>query len=131
VAYIAPRLAKLFTIVRDTIDGQKVWVLKEKQVSESLDIEGEKPLLVTMLGRLLANHFKKGGPAVVLVDGEFGDDPMPIRGYEWRDHNDTLLVNVKGGSYGYRDVLYTGDLVKNGKMKLKQVDGEWELRVMI
>jgi hypothetical protein len=56
---------------------------------------------------------------------------MPIRGYQWRDHNDTLLVNVKGGSYGYRDVLYTGDLVKNGKMKLKQVDGEWELRVMI
>jgi len=110
-------------------EGDRQVVQHRYSDEEDLTEEKDRPIFASMLAKLLAAHFKKGGPAVYLVDSEFGDEPMLVRGYTWRD--DALALNVKGGSHGFRDVVYPGSYVHHRNLKLKKSGDRWFVTVEV
>lgn len=89
----------------------------------------ERPLLVSMLAKVLANHFKGDGPSLRLKDDEWDIDD-PIYGYMWEKNALTLNVRRENGQ---QDITYTGDMIEMGDLTLRldksdPFDHTWVLR---
>lgn len=96
-----------FEIKRVGGDGETIWMIAPRQteVRESAD----EPIVVSMLSRLLANHFKKGGLPVMLNDIEW-QTTGNIRGYRWNGSN--LTVTIKRSNHNQEFVYPQGALDK-------------------
>lgn len=92
----------------------------------------EMPIKVSMTGKLISAHFKRGGPAVYLVDKEFWEGPMKIYGYQWKPSNseeegDHLALRVATGS-SQREIVYPGSSIKHLRLEKSSL-GDWYLKV--
>ena len=96
-----------FEIKRVGGDGETIWMIAPRQteIRESAD----EPIVVSMLSRLLANHFKKGGLPVMLNDIEW-QTTGNIRGYRWNGSN--LTVTIKRSNHNQEFVYPQGALDK-------------------
>jgi hypothetical protein len=114
----------------DTLSLKKdedTWILYVKQkVDENFD----RPLVVSMLARVLRSHFKDGKPPVFLHDEVFDEKPMPVHGYQVK--NGDLHLSVKQDEVGLRDIIYPASYIDGSdtlNLKLRKKPEGWVLQV--
>lgn len=99
------------------------FVLRKRELTEEVD--HDTPLLVSMLQKLLRNHFRRQGPMVKLQDTEFGINRAYINGWSWRAGALTVHIIAEVGG---REIVYPWEQTK-GYLTLKhdKVEDEWVL----
>ena len=108
-----------YTIASEGTGDAKIWILKKKDdITESVDM----PVIVSMLKRLIKNHFKKSGPDVILVDMDLGVSDS-IYGYQWLNGNLTLHIRQYNTS---REIIYPQNKL-SGMTLNRSKDGAWVL----
>lgn len=89
----------------------------------------DRPLMVSMLAKLIAAHFKKGGPPVYLVDEGIGANGL-ISGYEVVQAG--FKVTIRAPASNSRLITYQNYHIEDGDLTLTQnksaEDKRWELK---
>ena len=102
-----------YTIKSEGEGDQKVWIIQRK---DSVDESAEWPLLVSMLKRTIADHFKNGGPPVKIFDSEYHTEPVKVNGYQLLPSG-ALIISVVAPATGYvQQLMYPKKIMDAGKL---------------
>ena len=123
--------ANSFLVKRDGIAQERElkrrekggFVLQRRELTEAVD--HDMPVLVSMLQKLLRNHFERQGPMVKLQDDEFNIQRAYINGSAWQSGALTVFVTTEVGG---REIIYPWEQAK-GYLTLKhdKAEDEWVL----
>ncbi len=92
------------------------YVLRRQEVTESVD--HDRPILVSMLAKLISAHFKKDGPPVRLKDDEW-DINAPINGYRWTGTGLVVSIYRERENTG-QEVTYSSDMIDRKELTLEK-----------
>lgn len=88
------------------------FILRKKRLEENQD---ERPLLVSMLAKVLRARFKQGSHQVRLEDDDLLRINAPISGYSYRPNALSIFVDGENGS---REIVYLDRQIEDGSLKL-------------
>ena len=116
-------LDEFYRVKRQEIDGEKRMVFQRNQLGESVD--HSMPMMVSMLRKLVSNHFKKQGPMVKLDDDEYNIQRKLISGAGWQANALVVHINTENG---IREIMYPQYLLKDVSLKHDKEEDEWVLK---
>ncbi len=95
-------------------------MLKKKHIKEAVD---DRPIIVSMLAKVIAAHFKKQERQVLLHDKEYSY-LAHIFGYQWL--NNSLKVHIRTPN-GNREIIYPANVLSGLRLKSDPDEDAWVL----